>query len=104
MTGKPTIDWAALTYADFARLAADGRLSKYEKIGFPDSYRSGYEAAIFADIRTKLPRLGARGLTVLEIGPGCSDLPLMLIELCAAQGHQLHLVDSGEMLALLPDR
>jgi hypothetical protein len=101
---KPEIDWASLTYADFARMAGDGRLSKYEKIGFPDSYRAGYEEAIFADIRTKLLRLGERGMTVLDIGPGCSDVAAMLIRLCEEQGHQLHLVDSPEMLSQLPDR
>jgi hypothetical protein len=100
---KPEIDWASLTYADFARMAGDARLSKYEKIGFPDSYRAGYEEAIFADIRSKLPRLGERGMTVLDIGPGCSDVAAMLIGLCAEQGHQFHLVDSPEMLSQLPD-
>jgi 2-polyprenyl-3-methyl-5-hydroxy-6-metoxy-1,4-benzoquinol methylase len=103
MTTKPQINWANLDFAGFAKLASDARLSKYEKIGFPDSYRKGFEPAIFADIRTKLPRLSERGLTVLDIGPGCSDLPAMLIELCAAQGHQLNLVDSPEMLTHLPD-
>lgn len=92
-----------LTFAEFARLAKDPGLSKYGKIGFPDSYRAGREAAIFADIRRKLPRLEERGLAVLDIGPGCSDLPGMLVELCRAQGHRLTLVDSTEMLAHLPD-
>jgi SAM-dependent methyltransferase len=92
-----------LDYAGFARLAGDSSLSKYERIGFPDSYRAGYEDAIFADIRAKLPRLSELGLSVLDIGPGCSDLPAMLIELSRAQGHRLHLVDSPEMLSLLPE-
>jgi len=103
MSEKPNIEWGALNFAGFARLAGDPRLSKYEKIGFPDSYRAGFEEAIFADIRTKLPRLGETGLTVLDIGPGCSDLPHMMLELCRAHAHRLHLVDSPEMLAQLPD-
>ena len=90
-----------LDYAGFAKLASDDRLSKYEKIGFPNSYRAGYEEAIFADIRAKLPELGDRGLAVMDIGPGCSDLPRMLIEHCRAHGHRLHLVNSPEMLAQL---
>jgi hypothetical protein len=103
MSRKPDIDWDALDFAGFARLAGDESLSKYEKIGFPDSYRAGFEETIFADICAKLPRLDERELLVLDIGPGCSDLPLMLIELCRARGHRLCLVDSPEMLARLPD-
>jgi hypothetical protein len=103
MSCKPKIDWSALDFAGFARLAGDASLSKYEKIGFPDSYRAGFEAMIFADICAKLPRLHERDLTVLDIGPGCSDLPMMLIELCRTKGHRLCFVDSAEMLAQLPD-
>jgi cyclopropane fatty-acyl-phospholipid synthase-like methyltransferase len=84
-------------------MAADDSLSRYEKIGFPNSYREGKEEAIFADIRSKLPILNDVGKVVLDIGPGCSELPLMLVELCRAQGHQLIQVDSSEMLARLPD-
>jgi hypothetical protein len=103
MSCKPEFDWNALDFAGFAKLAGDQSLSKYQKIGFPDSYRAGFEEKIFADICAKLPRLRDRDLTVLDIGPGCSDLPMMLIDLCRAQGHRLCLVDSAEMLALLPD-
>jgi hypothetical protein len=103
LTEKPGIDWSQLSFSRFAELATDDRFSKYEKIGFPDSYRKGFEEAIFADICAKLPRLKERELTVLDIGPGCSDLPYMLIELCRTQRHRLCLVDSREMLAQLPD-
>lgn len=84
-------------------MAADESLSRYEKIGFPDTYRAGKEAAIFQDITTKLPQLSATEKIVLDIGPGCSELPLMLIDLCQRQAHELILVDSAEMLAHLPD-
>lgn len=90
-------------YEDFRRLAKDENLSKYERIGFPDNYREGFEASIFADIRHKLTNLDASKQLVLDIGPGCSDLPTMLMEHCRAQRHNLHLIDSPEMLALLPD-
>jgi len=50
-----------LTFDDFRRLATDATLSPYEKIGFPDEYREGYEAAIFADIVAKLAPLDRRG-------------------------------------------
>lgn len=92
-----------LTFEDFKRLAKDESLSKYERIGFPDSYRSGFEKTIFRDIQRKLTNLGSDGGCVLEIGPGCSELPRMVIDLCRAKGHQLTLIDSAEMLAHLPD-
>lgn len=95
--------FANIGFEDFRRLAQDENLSKYERIGFPDNYREGHEAAIFSDIRGKLTNLGACGRLVLDIGPGCSDLPTMLIELCRAQNHRVHLIDSAEMLALLPE-
>lgn len=95
--------FAHLGYEDFRRMAADPTLSRYEKIGFPDSYREGREAQIFADIRRKLPILDDTGRVVLDVGPGCSDLPRLLIDLCRQQEHQLLLLDSEEMLGHLPD-
>jgi hypothetical protein len=95
--------FADLTFDDFRRMAGDDALSPYERIGFPDSYREGKEEAIFEDIAAKLPALGGRGKVVLDVGPGCSGLPLMLVELCRRQGHTLLLVDSAEMLARLPE-
>jgi SAM-dependent methyltransferase len=95
--------FAELTFDDFRRLATDASLSPYEKIGFPDDYRRGYEPAIFADLRAKLPPLDERERVVLDIGPGCSELPGLLRELCERQGHALLLIDSEEMLAHHPD-
>lgn len=95
--------WSNLDYAGFAKLAADSSLSKYAKIGFPDAYRAGFEQAIFADIRSKLPALDATAARVLDIGPGCSDLASMVIDLCRTRGHVLTVIDSEPMLALLPD-
>jgi hypothetical protein len=92
-----------LTYEGFRALARADGLSPYQQIGFPDSYRRGHEEAIFRDVCAKLPGLHARGKVVLDIGPGCSGLPRMLIELCRRQGHTLLLCDSLEMLAHLPD-
>lgn len=90
-------------YEDFRRMAGDGSLSAHEKIGFPDSYRAGYEKAIFTDITNKLSNLHGEGKTVLDIGPGCAGLPRLLMDHSAARGHSLVLVDSAEMLAHLPD-
>lgn len=95
--------FADLSFDDFRRMAGDESLSQYERIGFPDSYRAGKEEAIFEDITSKLPALAGRDKIVLDVGPGCSGLPFMLVELCRRQGHTLLLVDSAEMLARLPD-
>jgi hypothetical protein len=92
-----------LDFEGFRELARDASLTRYEKIGFPDSYREGYEEAIFSDIQGKLTNLHKPGQTILDIGPGCTDLPNMLVDLCRKQGHQLILVDSQEMLDQLPD-
>lgn len=92
------------TYDDFRHLAVDGSLSKYEKIGFPNAFRSGKEDAIFQDIRAKVPMLDEKNKIILDIGPGCSDLPQLLIGHCQKQGHRLILADSQEMLDLLPDK
>lgn len=95
--------FANLTYEDFRKLANDKTLSRYEKIGFPDDYRSGFETNIFQDICAKLPALGQENKNILDIGPGCSDLPNIIIRHCSARNHKLTLVDSKEMLAHLPD-
>jgi cyclopropane fatty-acyl-phospholipid synthase-like methyltransferase len=90
-------------FEDFRRFAQDESMSKYERIGFPDSYRQGYEAAIHEDICIKLTNLREYGRKVVDIGPGCSDLPKMLIGLCGSKKHSLTLIDSQEMLTLLDD-
>lgn len=106
MSARPAIDLATLEldYEGFRKLALEPGLSAHEKIGFPDSYREGFEPAILADILAKLPRLASdEGLSVVDIGPGCAALPRMLIDLCRDRRHTITLVDSPEMLALLPD-
>jgi hypothetical protein len=95
--------FADIGFEDFRRMARDVSLSPIEKVGFPDHYRAGKEEAIFADIRSKVRKLDKQGVRVLDIGPGCSALPHMLITACLATGGWIGLVDSAEMLALLPD-
>jgi hypothetical protein len=92
-----------LTFEDFRQLAGDESLSCYEKIGFPNSYRQGKERSIWLDILAKLPLLSERNKVVLDVGPGCSELPQMLVDICRQNGHTLLLVDSAEMLGHLPD-
>ena len=48
-----TCSFDNLSYEDFRRMAGDPELSVHEKIGFPDSYREGYEEVIFSDIRSE---------------------------------------------------
>jgi hypothetical protein len=95
--------FASLTFDDFRKMAQDDSLSKYQKIGLPNSYREGKEGFIFQNILSNLGRLRENGKVVLDIGPGCSDLPRMIIDLCRERDHTLLLVDSAEMLAHLPN-
>ncbi|MFY9822088.1 MAG: class I SAM-dependent methyltransferase [Thermoanaerobaculia bacterium] len=95
--------FADLTFEGFRELARDERLSLHEKIGFPDSYRASKEGAILADVRAKLSNLEHPGCRVLDIGPGCGAVAHELLALCREKGHTLTLIDSAEMLALLPD-
>jgi hypothetical protein len=100
------VDFAAvdLDYEAFRQLARNPNLDAHGRIGFPTSYREPYERAIFEDILSKLPALReGEGLMAADIGPGCANLPRMIIDLCAQRRHRLLLVDSEEMLAQLPD-
>ena len=63
---------------------------------------TGKEALIFADIASKLSRLGQHGQVVIDLGAGCGPLALLMMEHCEQQRHHLVQVDSPEMLALLP--
>lgn len=101
MTTKVNFD--DLTFDKFRELASSDQLSHHEKVGFPNEYREGKEETIFADMRMKLGALDGNNKTVLEIGPGCSQLPVMLAELCAQKSHRVHFVDSQEMLQHLPE-
>lgn len=94
----------SLTFEDFKRLAKNEKLSRYEKIGFPDAYRKGYEEAIFEDIKSKLKGLREKKKIVLDIGCGCSELAFMMLDLCERNNSKLLLVDSEEMLSVLPNK
>lgn len=92
-----------LTYEDFKAMAQDKKLSRYEKVGFPDTYRAGKEIRIFKDIESKLPSLKDNGSVTMDIGCGCSDIPHYMIERARQKSQTLVLVDSKEMLDQLPD-
>lgn len=91
-----------LNYDSFRELAKNSDLSRYEKIGFPDSYRSNFEEKILTDVSAKLPALLSEKSVILDIGCGCSDLPQLLMKQAASLSQELILVDSQEMLDLLP--
>lgn len=92
-----------LSYEDFRRMAQDRNLTGHEKVGFPRSYRAGKEQAILEDMIGKAPALAAEAKLIVELGPGCSPLAELIVDLCRANGHRLVLVDSPEMLAQLSD-
>ena len=84
------------TFDDFKKRATDKNLSKWEKVGFPDSYRSGIERIIFQDICSKTEM--SKATAVLDIGCGCSELVDHVIAYANAEKKSLFLVDSTEML------
>lgn len=94
---------AKLRYADFKVLAQETDLSKHERIGFPDAYREGQEGAILSDLRRKVTNLDGQGCVVVDLGCGCGALAECLIEFCRSRQHRLIMVDSDEVLALLPE-
>jgi hypothetical protein len=94
-----------LSFEDFKKLAKEESLTKYQKIGFPDSYRKGKEEAIFWDIVQKLNIESTKGDEqgiLLDIGPGCSELPFMILDICRKANLKVLLADSQEMLDHLP--
>jgi 2-polyprenyl-3-methyl-5-hydroxy-6-metoxy-1,4-benzoquinol methylase len=84
------------SFDDFKRRANNSELSKWEKIGFPDSYRNGIEKQIFEDIKLKLNLEDSK--MILDIGCGCSELVEHMIQYSDTQEKSLFLVDSSEML------
>jgi hypothetical protein len=101
--GQRTSSFDVKGFDAFRDRASDASLSQYEKIGFPDAYRAGKAEIILGDIARKLTKLNEINASVLDIGPGCSDLPVALMKHCAKFGQSLVLIDSQEMLGALPD-
>ena len=63
-----------LNFDAFRNFASDDSLTKYEKIGFPDSYREGVEQLIFDDIVRKLELDNGDGKIIMDIGGGSVDV------------------------------
>lgn len=85
------------SFEDFKNRANNSSLSKWEKIGFPDSYRNGIEKHIFSDIKHKLNLDECK--IILDIGCGCSELVEHVIRYSNTEKKSLFLVDSSEMLS-----
>jgi 2-polyprenyl-3-methyl-5-hydroxy-6-metoxy-1,4-benzoquinol methylase len=92
-----------LDFNKFKELANDESLSRYEKIGFFNHFREGKEALIWEDIQSKVSSLEKDGARILDIGPGCSDLPFLLLKNAEVKKQNVVLIDSQEMLNQLPD-
>lgn len=105
LRSSANIDFAEveLDFERFRSLATNPHLTPHERIGFPSAYREGFEDRIFQDIVGKLPGLDtAIGRLIVDIGPGCANLPRKIIALAERQQHRIVLVDSPEMLRQLP--
>ncbi len=103
MDQRSKMNFKDIGFDDFRRMACDPNLNNFEKIGFPSFYREGQEPKIFQEILRHCPILTETKKTVIDIGPGCSDLPKLLMKLAEANGHELFLIDSEEMLTNLPN-
>jgi 2-polyprenyl-3-methyl-5-hydroxy-6-metoxy-1,4-benzoquinol methylase len=91
-----------LGFADFKAMARDDSLTDHGKIGFPDAFRAGFGDAIWEDIQSKLPGLALDGARILDIGPGCGELPIRLIAQAEARRQSVVMFDHQEMLDRLP--
>jgi len=100
MESDKKTNYNELDFEAFKNRALDSSLSKYEKIGFPDTYREGKESLIFDDLNNKLD-LKRENISILDIGCGCSDLVHLLIENATKCSQQLILNDCEEMLKLV---
>lgn len=92
-----------IDFNKFKEFALDNSLNSNEKIGFLDSYRKGFEEYILEDILSKLNLKEGSGKVILDIGCGCGDLVLKLIDHTKSNNQKLILIDSEEMLSLLPN-
>ncbi|WP_417836360.1 class I SAM-dependent methyltransferase [Thalassospira tepidiphila] len=92
-----------LNYERFREFANNRDLSERERIGFPESYRAGYEEAILTDIVSKLEFRFRKGARLLDIGCGASPMTSAILK--AAKDFEISAVmnDSPEMLSLIDE-
>ncbi len=92
-----------LDYETFKKMALDPTLLPHEKVGFPDAYRKDQEPLIWQDIQSKLTNTSLPKQLILDIGPGCSQLPKILLTQAQKNNAKVVLCDCQEMLSQLPD-
>jgi hypothetical protein len=92
------------SFEEFRERAKNTTLSLNEKCGFTETFRSGQSARIFSDICSKLTVLAKPGVKFLDIGAGCTELAHHIVETTGQHRQSLTVIDSPEMLSLLPDR
>lgn len=86
----------------YKKTSKDVSLTTTEKCGRYLN-QSDDELNIFDDVFTKLPALTQEGALIIDIGCGCSDPVKKLINNSQTYQNNLVLVDSEEMLSLLPE-
>ena len=80
------------SFSDFKRAASDATLSNNECSGFSDNDRREMEKYIIQDLVVKLKTLRQENSAVLDIGAGCTLLPILLDKHChdhAPQGDRV---------------
>jgi 2-polyprenyl-3-methyl-5-hydroxy-6-metoxy-1,4-benzoquinol methylase len=95
-------DYNVESYEDFRKRAINPALSLNEKCGFAEVFRAGQGPRILADVCKKLTALSRPGASICDIGSGCSELAHCIVETTARNGQSLTVIDSPEMLGLLP--
>lgn len=92
------------SFEEFRERAKNTALSLNEKCGFTETFRSGQSARIFSDICSKLTVLAKPGVKLLDIGAGCTELAHHIVETTEQRRQSLTVIDSPEMLSILPDK
>jgi hypothetical protein len=90
-------------YEEYRERAKDSTLSLNEKCATADAFRSGYNEQILGDIIDKMPAFGKPGVSLCDIGAGCSELAQLIVERTSRNRQSLTVIDSPEMMELLPD-
>ena len=99
---KKKINYNNLNFSKFKKLANNNKFSEYEKAGFPDDYRKGYEVKIINDIKKKLTNIKKKNINFLDIGCGYTDFTKELILHSMAKQQNTFLIDSKEVLSQIP--
>jgi 2-polyprenyl-3-methyl-5-hydroxy-6-metoxy-1,4-benzoquinol methylase len=101
-TGNKVINYDISGYNEFRTRARDEALSRNQRAGFPDEFRSGRSDSILRDIGDKLPAFRTCRARLLDIGCGCGELAEAIIKSAGQNKQSLTLIDSAEMLDQLP--